>query len=68
MRGENTGCRRPTVYTSCAARPHAGIQVKDINVTLGGSASARHRFHQKQAGEGKTPLAALTRRTSSTWW
>jgi 2,5-furandicarboxylate decarboxylase 1 len=63
MPWENTWLAAPTRYTSLRrALKNAGIQVKDINVTLGGC-GFWHAIVSitKQAGEGKNALlAALT--------
>ena len=63
MPWENTWLAAPTRYTSIrAAMKSAGIQVKDINVTLGGCGFWHAIVSiRKQAGEGKNALlAALT--------
>jgi 2,5-furandicarboxylate decarboxylase 1 len=63
MPWENTWLAAPTRYTSLRrALTTAGIQVKDINVTLGGCGFWHAIISiKKQAGEGKNALlAALT--------
>jgi 2,5-furandicarboxylate decarboxylase 1 len=63
MPWENTWLAAPTRYTSLrGALRTAGIQVKDINVTLGGCGFWHAIISiRKQAGEGKNALlAALT--------
>ncbi len=63
MPWENTWLAAPTRYTSIRrAMKSAGIQVKDINVTLGGCGFWHAIISiKKQAGEGKNALlAALT--------
>jgi 2,5-furandicarboxylate decarboxylase 1 len=63
MPWENTWLAAPTRYTSIRrAMKSAGIQVKDINVTLGGCGFWHAVVSiRKQAGEGKNAmLAALT--------
>jgi 2,5-furandicarboxylate decarboxylase 1 len=63
MPWENTWLAAPTRYTSIrTAMKSAGIQVKDINVTLGGCGFWHAIVSiRKQAGEGKNALlAALT--------
>jgi len=63
MPWENTWLAAPTRYTSIRrAMKSAGIQVKDINVTLGGCGFWHAIISiRKQAGEGKNAmLAALT--------
>jgi len=63
MPWENTWLAAPTRYTSLrGALRTAGIQVKDINVTLGGCGFWHAIISiKKQAGEGKNALlAALT--------
>jgi len=63
MPWENTWLAAPTRYTSIRrALKSAGIQVKDINVTLGGCGFWHAIISiKKQAGEGKNALlAALT--------
>ena len=63
MPWENTWLAAPTRYTSIRrAMKSAGIQVKDINVTLGGCGFWHAIVSiRKQAGEGKNALlAALT--------
>jgi 2,5-furandicarboxylate decarboxylase 1 len=63
MPWENTWLAAPTRYTSLRrALKSAGIQVKDINVTLGGCGFWHAIISiKKQAGEGKNALlAALT--------
>jgi 2,5-furandicarboxylate decarboxylase 1 len=63
MPWENTWLAAPTRYTSIRrAMKSAGIQVKDINVTLGGCGFWHAVISiRKQAGEGKNALlAALT--------
>ena len=63
MPWENTWLAAPTRYTSIRrAMKSAGIQVKDINVTLGGCGFWHAVISiKKQAGEGKNALlAALT--------
>ena len=63
MPWENTWLAAPTRYTSLRrALSSAGIQVKDINVTLGGCGFWHAIISiKKQAGEGKNALlAALT--------
>jgi 2,5-furandicarboxylate decarboxylase 1 len=63
MPWENTWLAAPTRYTSLRrALTSAGIQVKDINVTLGGCGFWHAIVSiRKQAGEGKNALlAALT--------
>jgi len=63
MPWENTWLAAPTRYTSIRrAMRSAGIQVKDINVTLGGCGFWHAIISiKKQAGEGKNALlAALT--------
>src|SRR6187455_1304051 len=60
MPWENTWLAAPTRYTSIrAAMKSAGIQVKDINVTLGGCGFWHAIVSiRKQAGEGKNALLA----------
>src|SRR5689334_21992777 len=63
MPWENTWLAAPTRYTSIRrAMKSAGIQVKDINVTLGGCGFWHAIISiKKQAGEGKNAMrAALT--------
>src|SRR5947207_332710 len=63
MPWENTWLAAPTRYAAIrAALKNAGVQVKDINVTLGGCAFWHAVVSiKKQAGEGKNALlAALT--------
>ncbi|MBI3041875.1 MAG: UbiD family decarboxylase [Betaproteobacteria bacterium] len=63
MPWENTWLAAPTRYTAIRrALKNAGVQVKDINVTLGGCGFWHAIVSiQKQAGEGKNALlAALT--------
>jgi 2,5-furandicarboxylate decarboxylase 1 len=63
MPWENTWLAAPTRYTAIrAALKVAGVQVKDINVTLGGCAFWHAVISiKKQAGEGKNAcLAALS--------
>jgi 2,5-furandicarboxylate decarboxylase 1 len=63
MPWENTWLAAPTRYTSLrGALKNAGVQVKDINVTLGGCGFWHAIVSiKKQAGEGKNALlAALT--------
>ena len=60
MPWENTWLAAPTRYTAIrAALKNAGVQVKDINVTLGGCAFWHAVISiKKQAGEGKNALLA----------
>ena len=60
MPGENTWLAAPTRYAAIrAALKNAGVQVKDINVTLGGCAFWHAVVSiRKQAGEGKNALLA----------
>ncbi|MEI8035129.1 MAG: UbiD family decarboxylase [Betaproteobacteria bacterium] len=60
MPWENTWMAAPTRYASIrAALKNAGVQVKDINVTLGGCAFWHAIISiRKQAGEGKNALLA----------
>src|SRR5687767_12674828 len=60
MPWENTWLAAPTRYTAIrAALKNAGVQVKDINVTLGGCAFWHAIISiRKQAGEGKNALLA----------
>ena len=60
MPWENTWLAAPTRYTAIrAALKNAGVQVKDINVTLGGCAFWHAIISiKKQAGEGKNALLA----------
>ena len=60
MPWENTWLAAPTRYTAIrAALRTAGVQVKDINVTLGGCAFWHAVISiRKQAGEGKNALLA----------
>jgi 2,5-furandicarboxylate decarboxylase 1 len=60
MPWENTWLGAPTRYTAIrAALKNAGVQVKDINVTLGGCAFWHAVISiKKQAGEGKNALLA----------
>jgi 2,5-furandicarboxylate decarboxylase 1 len=60
MPWENTWLAAPTRYTAIrAALKNAGVQVKDINVTLGGCAFWHAIVSiKKQAGEGKNALLA----------
>ena len=60
MPWENTWLAAPTRYTAIrAALKNAGVQVKDINVTLGGCAFWHAVVSiRKQAGEGKNALLA----------
>jgi 2,5-furandicarboxylate decarboxylase 1 len=60
MPWENTWLAAPTRYAAIrAALKNAGVQVKDINVTLGGCAFWHAVISiRKQAGEGKNALLA----------
>jgi len=60
MPWENTWLGAPTRYTAIrAALKNAGVQVQDINVTLGGCAMWHAVISvKKQAGEGKNALLA----------
>jgi 2,5-furandicarboxylate decarboxylase 1 len=60
MPWENTWLGAPTRYTAIrAALKTAGVQVKDINVTIGGCAMWHAVISvKKQAGEGKNALLA----------
>jgi 2,5-furandicarboxylate decarboxylase 1 len=60
MPWENTWLAAPTRYAAIrAALKNAGVQVKDINVTLGGCAFWHAVISiKKQAGEGKNALLA----------
>ena len=60
MPWENTWLAAPTRYAAIrAALKNAGVQVKDINVTLGGCAFWHAVISiKKQAGEGKNALIA----------
>jgi 2,5-furandicarboxylate decarboxylase 1 len=60
MPWENTWLAAPTRYTAIrAALKNAGVQVKDINVTLGGCAFWHAVISiRKQPGEGKNALLA----------
>src|SRR5688572_25745480 len=60
MPWENTWLAAPTRYTAIRrALKNAGVQVKDINVTLGGCAFWHAVISiRKQAGEGKNALLA----------
>ncbi len=60
MPWENTWLAAPTRYAAIrAALKNAGVQVKDINVTLGGCAFWHAIISiKKQAGEGKNALLA----------
>src|SRR4029434_8150879 len=60
MPWENTWLAAPTRYTAIRqALKTAGVQVKDINVTLGGCAFWHAVISiKKQAGEGKNALIA----------
>src|SRR4029078_7901526 len=60
MPGENTWLAAPTRYAAIRqALKTAGVQVKDINVTLGGCAFWHAVISiKKQAGEGKNALLA----------
>jgi 2,5-furandicarboxylate decarboxylase 1 len=60
MPWENTWLAAPTRYTAIrSALTNAGVQVKDINVTLGGCAFWHAVISiRKQAGEGKNALLA----------
>ncbi len=60
MPWENTWLAAPTRYTAIrAALKNAGVQVKDINVTLGGCAFWHAVISiKKQPGEGKNALLA----------
>ena len=60
MPWENTWLAAPTRYTAIrSAMKTAGVQVKDINVTLGGCAFWHAVISiKKQAGEGKNALLA----------
>src|SRR5258705_7363498 len=60
MPWENTWLAAPTRYAAIrAALKNAGVQVKDINVTLGGCAFWHAVVSiKKQAGEGKNALLA----------
>ncbi|MBM3358338.1 MAG: UbiD family decarboxylase [Betaproteobacteria bacterium] len=60
MPWENTWLGAPTRYTALrAALKNAGVQVRDINVTIGGCAMWHAVISvKKQAGEGKNALLA----------
>jgi 2,5-furandicarboxylate decarboxylase 1 len=60
MPWENTWLGAPTRYTAIrAALKNAGVQVKDLNVTIGGCAMWHAIISvKKQAGEGKNALLA----------
>jgi 2,5-furandicarboxylate decarboxylase 1 len=60
MPWENTWLGAPTRYTAIrAALKNAGVQVRDINVTIGGCAMWHAVISvKKQAGEGKNALLA----------